>query len=101
MRGVIPVVSFRPEGHDKFMALMALMVGVNVDLTYIVERTRFGLRTDVSEKYWSVESRKGEILAVTERYIMLRPYGLPKRYHDSTHYWQFEWERVKMIEVME
>lgn len=100
MKGVLPVVSFRPEGHDKFMALMGLMVGVSVDLTYVVQRTRFGLRTDVSEKYWSVESRKGEILAVTDAYILLRPHGLPARYDDWTHYWQFQWERVKMIEVM-
>lgn len=97
MRAVLPVVSFQPEGHDKFMALMALMVGVNVEVTFLVKRTRWG-QMDEPDHFWEVDVRRGEIVAVAEEYIALSPYGLPAQY--TANPWTVAWSTLKMIEVL-
>lgn len=96
----LPVVSFRPEGHDTFMGLMMLMVGVEVEITYLYLKRTFDEHS-MARDAWEVRTKRGEIVAMSEHGIALKPHGLPKHYSEKQYRnHEIEWERVKMLEVV-
>lgn len=99
MNGQLPVVSFRPEGHDAFMSLMGLMIGMRVEITYLHPTTFWD---DPQHKtHYEMLTKRGEIEDASEYLITLKPYGLPKRYSKHQYRcWEIPWEQVKMMEVV-
>lgn len=96
MRGQLPVVSFRPEGHDAFMALMMLMVGLDVEVTYIEVALSWDGRESVE-----VRTKRGEIVAMSDAGMALKPHGIPKRYSEGQYRnHEIAWRMVKMLEVI-
>lgn len=96
----LPVVSFRPEGYEQFMALMMLMVGVQVEVTYLYLRARYDENTMMARDVWEVRTKRGEIVAMSEHGMALKPHGIPKRYSEGQYRnHEIAWEHVKMLEV--
>lgn len=101
MKGQLPVVSFRPEGEEAFMALMTLMVGVKVEVTYLRIVHNWDLVNDREADSVEMDTMRGEIVAINDVGIALKPYGVPKRYHEGQYRnREVAWRFVKMLEVI-
>lgn len=96
-RPLPPVVTFQPNGHDQFMALMMYMVGVKALVTYVTYD--WNERTNRYDKP-KVHEFRGEVIAVSDEMLRLTALGLPSRYNKSTHYREIAWSGVKMLEVI-
>lgn len=83
------------------MALMALMVGVHVEITYLRSTSNVDFHTMTEYEGWEVTSKRGEIVEVCDDAISIKPLGIPKRYEPGQyHLTAIHWAHIKMVEVI-
>lgn len=101
---MLPTVTFRPSGAEHFHALLTLMVGTHVEITYVqfVPVRAYNVVNDPTPPTHAlIKERRGEITYVTDDVIYLKPYGLPKRYKPGDYRdFTIDLVNVRMIEVI-
>lgn len=93
-----PVVSFQPDGREAFLSLMSLMVGMNVEITYLDYYTDW--EAPNTPRKALLKSMRGEIVMSSDDAIFLCAYGLPKRYSKEKHARAITWGAIRMVEVL-
>lgn len=103
----LPVVSFRPEGRDHFMALMMHMVGTQVEVTYVGVAQDWGKGSGSNyssarrSRPIKLHTKRGEIVAMDDVGMSLKPCGIPRRYSEIQYLlYKVPWSHVKMLEVI-